>query len=163
MVSSMNRLCLLVLFSLSGFYANAQTFSTITISTNPGGARFSVDGQPYISAATFNWPAGSSHILAFITDPPLPNQSSGTVQTSFDGSTAYSFSGWKDNAGLLSPGASPIQTITANPAITSIQAQLAVAYRVMLNFYNSQNPLDGISPPSCAAPGGAGLIPPGEV
>jgi len=160
----MNRLCLPVLFCLTGVYASAQTYSTITISSSAPGARFSVDGQPYMSAANFNWPLGSSHVLAFITDPLLPNQSASAVQTSTDGSTQFLFNGWKDNTGFLVPTAAPIQTITANPAITSITAQVTVAYRVMLNFFNSPNPLvDGISPPTCGAPSSASQVPAGEV
>ena len=94
MVSSMNRFYFLLLFLLAGFGLEGQTFSTITISTNPNGARFSVDGQVYNYAVTLVWPTGSEHVLDFINGP---------VQTSTDGLTQYTFGGWVDNAGLLVP------------------------------------------------------------
>ena len=75
LVSSMNRLSLFCFLSVAGLGLYAQTpLSTITISTAPSGARFAVDGQVYISAITFVWPAGSKHIVVFVTDPVLPGQ-----------------------------------------------------------------------------------------
>src|SRR5271163_1601204 len=100
MVSSMNRLSILVFFLLTGLGLEAQTFSSITISTVPNGARFSVDSQTYNDAATFVWPTGSEHVLAFIGDANQTNP----IQTSLDGLTQYTFNGWVDNAGLLVPG-----------------------------------------------------------
>ena len=159
----MNRFSLPVLFFFGALCLGAQTFSTITISTSSPGASFSVDGRVYTSAANFNWPLGSSHTLVFLTDPTLPGQPASTTQTTLDGSVAYLFSGWKDNAGLLVPGTSALQVVTANPAITSILAQVVVAYRIRLNFLNSQNPTDSVSPASCAAPGTGSTIPTGEI
>jgi len=163
-VLSMNRLALVVLLSLSGLCLKAQTLSTITISTQPSGARFTVDGQLYIQAETFVWPAGSKHILIFITDPPLPGQTSGTIsfQTSPDGGTLYGFSGWIDNAGLIVPTTDPVQTITADPHITTITGKLTVGYRVSLNYFNSSDPT---LPVTCGAPGAipAGQFRPGIV
>ena len=113
-----------------------------------------MDGQLYNHAATLVWPAGSKHIVAFVVDPPQNNQTSAsTTQTTTDGSTQYQFNGWTDNAGLLVPNADPVQTITANPAITTIQAKLAVSYRLMVNFYNTGVPGNPVSPPVCGAPG----------
>jgi uncharacterized protein (TIGR03437 family) len=158
MVSYMNRLFFLLLFLLTGLGLEAQTFSSIIISTNPNGARYSVDGQMYNYTQTFVWPTGSEHILQFITDS---NQ--GVLQTTLDGLTQYRFSGWVDNAGLLVPTGSLIQTITANPAITSITATLTVAYLVRLNYFASPSPTtDPPVPPVCGAPGGTGAIPAGE-
>ena len=152
----MNRLCLPVLLSLTALCLNAQTSSTTTISTVPSGVRFMVDGQVYNQAVTLNWPAGSKHLLVFVTDPPLPGQSSAAnIQTSEDGGTQYAFTGWVDNAGLIIPKVDPLQTITADPHITSLKATLAVTYRVTLSFFN---PPDSATPSTCGAPGG---IPPG--
>jgi uncharacterized protein (TIGR03437 family) len=108
----------------------------------------------YNKAATFVWPAGSKHLVAFLTDPPLLGQPANTaIQTSPDGSVQYAFSGWLDNAGLLIPTGDAVQTITADPRITSIKANLTVGYRVMLDFFSSGDPTDtGISP-TCGAPG----------
>ena len=115
-----------------------------------------VDGVVYSNAVTLNWGIGTKHLLVFITDPPIAGQSSATsIQTSSDGSTQYAFTGWIDNASLLVPTTDPVQTVTANPAITTLTANLQVAYRIMLNFYNST---DGTLPVTCGAPG---AIPPG--
>src|ERR1700693_1090197 len=156
MVSSMNRLCLPVLLLLAGLCANAQTSSTTTISTVPAGVRFMVDGQVYTQAVTLVWPAGSEHLLVFLTDPPLPGQTANTsVQTATDGSVQYGFGGWVDNAHLLIPSSDPIHSITANPAITSLTATLQVRFRVQLDFFASP---DSTLPLTCGAPG---AIPPG--
>jgi len=162
MVLSMNRLVVLVLISLSALQLQAQTAqaqsSTITISTTPSGARFAVDGAVYSQAANFNWPAGSEHVLVFITDPPLPGQAANTsIQTSPDGGTIYSFSGWNDNAGLLIPKSDPVQIITADPHVTSINAQLTVSYKVLLKFLDPPNNLA----PVCG--GAPGFVPAGEL
>jgi uncharacterized protein (TIGR03437 family) len=161
----MNRISLLVLLALTGLCLEAQTSSTITISTVPGGARFIVDGQLYIQATTLVWPAGSKHILVFPTDQPLPNQpASTTIQTSDDATVQYAFGGWVDNAGLLIPSTDPVQTITADPRITSLQAKLTASFRVMLNFFTSNNASDPLSPPTCGSPGtNPGQVRPGVV
>src|ERR1700681_484590 len=152
----MNRLFLPVLLSLTGLCLNGQNSSTTTISTVPAGVRFMVDGRVYTQAVTLNWLAGTKHILVFLTDPPLPNQTTSTsIQTSSDGSTQYIFTGWVDNAGLLIPTVDPIQTITANPAVTSLKATLQVFYRIQMNFFTAT---DGTLPATCGAPG---AIPPG--
>src|SRR5260370_20373918 len=118
----MNRFALLSALTLTGLCSYAQAAeSAITISTDPPGAEFSVDGQVYIQAQTFVWPKGSKHLLVFITDPVLPNQGVTAVQTSVDGQTKWAFGGWVDNAGLLLPGNDAIQTITADPRITTIK------------------------------------------
>jgi uncharacterized protein (TIGR03437 family) len=160
LVSYMNRLALLSALSLTGLCLYAQPpEGAISISTTPAGARYSVDGQIYIQPQTFVWPKGSKHQLVFITDPVLPNQPANTsVQTAVDGKTQWSFGGWVDNAGLLIPTSDAIQTITADPRITTINTQLTVAYRVSLVFFNSGNG-ESVSPPACQAPG---AIPPGE-
>ena len=54
----MNRLSILFLLSLGGLCLQGQTSSSITISTNPSGARFQVDGTTYTQAVTFIWPTG---------------------------------------------------------------------------------------------------------
>src|ERR1700730_656267 len=109
MVSSMNRLSLLLFLSFGGLCLEAQSSSTITISTVPAGARFFVDGQQYTHAVTLVWPAGSKHILEFVTDASLTGQGSATTQTSGDGTTAYAFGGWTDNAGLIQAQSDPVQ------------------------------------------------------
>lgn len=97
-----------------------------------------VDGQVYVAMQTFSWPSGSKHILQFLLDQTSTGQPT-VIQTAVDGSAQWSFGGWKDNAGLLTPSTDPIQTITADPAVTSIIATVTVAYRINLNFYSYPN------------------------
>jgi uncharacterized protein (TIGR03437 family) len=150
-VLSMNRSSLLLLLlSLGGLCLQGQTATSITISTNPQGPRFQVDGTTYTAAASFIWPTGSTHYVVFITDPPV-NGSTGLVQTSLDGTTAWAFTGWEDNNGLVQPTAVPIQVITANPAVTSFTAQVTVAYRVVLSYNTLYN--SSFVKPTCGAPG----------
>jgi len=163
----MNRFFPLLLLTFGGLCLQAQTTSSITISTNPAGARFLVDGTQYTMAATLNWPEGSEHTVVFLTDPPLPGQTGATsVQTAPGGQTKYTFSGWADNLGLLQPADNPIVVLTANPAITSLTAQVSVAYELDL-IYGAGNAAAGLtsSPPACGAPGAipAGVFQPGVV
>jgi len=153
----MNRLSILLLLSLGGLCLQGQSTSPTTISTNPPGATFQVDGTTYSRTVTFSWATGSQHLLVFITDPPLAGQTTNTLQT--DGSTQYAFNGWVDSANLLQPTAVPIQEVTANPAITSYTANVTVSYLVSLNYFSSANPTDSPIPPTCGAPG---AIPPGQ-
>jgi uncharacterized protein (TIGR03437 family) len=152
----MNRLSILFLLSLGGLCLQAQTSSSITISSNPSGAKFQVDGTTYTQAVTFNWPQGSEHVLVFITDAPLAGQTTSTTQT--DGTIQYSFAGWTDNNGLVQPTAVPIQVITANPTITTFTATVSVAYLINLNYF-TQVANQPVSPPTCGAPG---AIPTGQ-
>jgi uncharacterized protein (TIGR03437 family) len=154
----MNRLSLLLSLSLVGVCLQGQTSTSITISTDPQGARFQVDGTTYYAAVTFVWPEGSTHYVVFVTDPPTAGQTT-LVQTSVDGSTQYAFGGWEDNNSLVQPTSAPIQAITANPAITSFTAKVTVSYRLRLSYFTSGNPANPSSPPSCGAPG---AIPPGQ-
>src|SRR5271156_957382 len=132
----MNRLSLFALLSVAGIGLQAQTtLSTMTVSTSPSGASFSVDGTVYNQAVTFAWPAGSEHLVVFITDPVLPGQpSNASVQTAPQGGTQYIFKGWVDNLALTQPTLDPVQTVTADPTITTLTATLAVSYRLELNF-----------------------------
>lgn len=153
----MNRLSILCLLSLSGLCLQGQTTSPTTISTNPPGASFQVDGTTYSRTVTFSWPTGSQHLLVFLTDPPLAGGTTNAFQT--DGSTQYAFTGWLDSTKLLQPTAVPIQEVTANPAITSYTAQVTVFYLITLNYFTSANSTDSPFPPTCGAPG---AIPPGQ-
>lgn len=160
----MNRLTFLAFFSLTGLCLQAQsTLSNVTISTIPAGARFTVDAQTYMGPATFVWPAGSKHTLIFIIDPADPTQATPPkVQTSLQFDRQYTFTGWQDNASLITPSSDPIQIITADPHVTSITAKLTVAYKITLNYFASQDPT---LPPTCGAPGAipAGQFRPGIV
>jgi len=129
----------------------AQNFSSITISTAPSGAMFTVDGTSYTHAANFVWPQGSKHVVAFIINSPAGSPA--LTQTSSDGGTQYAFNTWAANNGLLTPNTDPVQTVTADPSITSFTAQLTVSYLVSLNLFTSANSTDPTSPPVCGSPG----------
>jgi uncharacterized protein (TIGR03437 family) len=155
----MNRLSLLILLTCGGMCLEAQTTSTITISTKPLGGHFLVDGTLHFTTATLSWPVGSVHTVVFVTDPTLPGQAAGSlVQTTSDGGTKYLFNGWVDNLGFIQPIADPVEIITANPNLTTLTAQLTVSYKVNLNFFSSGIPNDPNTPPTCGSPG---AIPPG--
>ena len=155
----MNRLSLLLLLSLGGSYLQGQTATSITISSNPSGARFQVDGTIYNQAANFIWPVGSTHYVVFITDTLVGTQTATNVQTSPDGSVQYVLTGWEDNNTLVQPNTSPVQVITADPAITSFTAEVTVYYRVTVNYYRPVPTNSSTPQPVCGAPG---AIPPGQ-
>ena len=143
---------------MSGLCLQAQTSSTITIGSNPSGARIMVDSVVYNGTVTLNWPIGSQHIVTFLTETcPL--------QTSLDGGTQYSLNSWVDNQGDLVPNQVCQITVTADPAVTSLTANVTVFFRVYLNMYGSPVGSIGSSPAACAAPGAipAGQFAPGVV
>ena len=77
-----------------------------TISTNPPGLEVVVDGERVVTPATFDWDAGSEHVLK----APSPQ--------SF-GSERYIFARWND-------GDSSERTITSDPAVTWYEASFVV-------------------------------------
>ena len=149
LVLYMNRLaaCAIILISSSALWAQQTSTpnatSQFSVSTSPPVGRFAVDGVVYAGAASFLWPTGSKHTLQFFLDGTQ------NYQSSVDGTVQYGFNGWVDNAALLTAGANPVQTVTADPRITSFTAKLTVNYRVALNFFT---PPDGLSP-ACPAVG----------
>ncbi|HZS94299.1 MAG TPA: hypothetical protein VFA78_05850 [Chloroflexota bacterium] len=151
--------------------AQTPTGSSIRIGANVPWAQFMVDGQTYTGMATFLWPQGSKHTVQFISNvivPPACAPIASAIQAAPDATMALTFSGWTDNAGLLTPGSDPVQTITADPRITSLLASVSLEYRVILNFFQSPPAADG-SAQYCQAinpgsPGGpASTIAPGIV
>jgi uncharacterized protein (TIGR03437 family) len=123
-----------IVFLLST-WSFAQSVSTIDISTSVAGALFQVDGTLYTSSAVFAWPTGSTHIVEF----PLSTSNSETgtnFQTSQNGNIEYSFGGWSANSGAVSPPAGNFVTVTAEPSLTSLVANVSVSYLVSINFPN---------------------------
>jgi uncharacterized protein (TIGR03437 family) len=151
----MNRakwLILFILISCEGAWA--QTVSSVQVGTNPLGAVFSVDGVTYLSTQTFLWPQGSKHTIQF----PFTEGPSGTTlpyQLSGDGLTQYVFGDWQAGGTSLGNGAANV-TITADPSIPSVIAQLTVNYLATVLFPNSS------STATCAAapgdPSAAGFV-----
>ncbi len=155
-----------IVFAFGGGWLFGQG-TGVTISTTGPGAQFSVDGAVYTSAQTFLWPAGSKHILDFLGGP-LPSNivlatPSSYVQVTEDQKTIYSFTGWVENSGLLHPNSAPMLTVTADPSVTSITANVALLYLVRLNF-GSGAPA-GVLPVCGGSPGGipSNVYAPGEV
>jgi len=120
---------LLSAFLLAAGAASGQTTQT-RIFTEPAGASFFVDGTKYTSSATFFWPKGSRHTVW-------------VVSTQYTGdSTKMEFGGWSDDKTLLSPGASPAITVTADPDFLSLKATFVVTHRIDVLWYNIlPNPL----------------------
>ncbi|MBV8819346.1 MAG: hypothetical protein JO022_13390, partial [Acidobacteriaceae bacterium] len=129
---------------LNAQQTNSASSAGFSVYTSVPGAQFTVDGQPYTSAATFNWPVGSRHIVAFVANniPDTSLISTGSsatlsvLQYSQNADTAYAFNSWTDNTGLLNDGNNPVQIITADPSVTWLKATVTVNYRVVLNFFD---------------------------
>lgn len=133
----------------------AQTLS-FTVSSNPVGASFTVDGQTYSYTAQFQWPAGSKHVVSFVQNQPpagsiVPN-ANGTftgLQLMQNGTEMYTFGGWQDSTGFLAPTQDLTQVVTADGSITSLTANVTLSYRVLLTFGTNA----GNIAPVCGAPG----------
>src|SRR5205085_3114701 len=104
--------------------------------TEPGGAKFAVDGDIYISAASFQWPVGSKHYVRFVqdmlpvtplffADPTTPTLRA--VQFSPDSSSIYAFSGFVDANGLLIPGGDPNQVVTADASVPFLKISVSLS------------------------------------
>ncbi len=143
------RLFLASLISSAALMGQTTTTSSIRISTTPAGARFYVDGQPYVSAQVFLWPQGNKHLLQFPTD--IPNGVDTGCQISQDVQYKYCFSGWTDSTGAMATGNAKDQTITASPSVTWINTTLTQYYAVRLRFGN----YPVVANPACTAPGNA--------
>jgi uncharacterized protein (TIGR03437 family) len=122
---------LFMLLASSGVHA--QSVIGVSVSLTQAGPNFYVDGQVYSGSQTFFWPVGSKHILQF----PFSVDGLGNVlpyQAGNGDSVQWSFGGWKDNLGLLSPSGAPVQTITAEPGLTSIIGQITTLLQLTITF-----------------------------
>ena len=120
-----------------------QSSSQFTVYTDVSGATFRVDGKAYTSQTVFFWPAGSKHTLEL-----------DAVSYNPDGIQQYTCTTWSDNAGLLIPGGSLVQVVTANPLITSFKGACTVSgFRVDLFFYGDSVTPTQATPNVCGAPG----------
>jgi uncharacterized protein (TIGR03437 family) len=148
-----NWLILIILLAIGG--VSAQSLSTITIGANPSsnsGPIFIVDGTSYITTQVFTWPTGSKHIVQF----PVAIDSSGNAlpyQSGAGDNVRFQFNGWTENTTLLSQGSSTVQTITADPSLTSFFVNVTVTYLVYINFGNIAANTACSGAPSSPAPG----------
>src|SRR5262249_40130332 len=83
------------------------------------------------------WPLGSKHIVQFQYSTNADGQSL-TYQSALNDTIRYTFGAWQTNSGVqLSRGDSAIQTVTADPALTSLTVQVTAVYRVHINLPNA--------------------------
>ncbi len=121
----------------------AQSTSQVRIASVPANGTFLVDGIQYRGSQSFVWPTGSKHTL----DADLENQTGGV-------DTRWTFTTWKDNRGLLGDGTKRLQTVTANPAITSYEVTYTVEHRIQFIFYSAPGlPTGATCSTSSAFPG----------
>ncbi len=151
------RLSLLALAAVlcgGPLWAQGQ-MTAVTIMTSLAGPVFAVDGQQYNGPQIFLWPAGSKHVVQFIGGPmpaSLIAPGAGTyVQLTASQDTIYSFAGWQENTGLLQNLGTPVITVTADPNVTKIVANVTVLYLLKL-YFPTGAPAN--TPPVCGgAPG----------
>lgn len=161
----MNRITAITLVSAFSSILGAQSVPVTSIrigSDTMPTFRFMVDGQPFQGIQTLMWPKGSAHVVqAFSdvspTDSKCPASLASAIQLSPMGDKAVLFGGWKDNTGHLIPGNDTVQTVTADPALTSLIANITVEYRVILNLFTPQ---PNTPPQFCQPTGGAPGAPP---
>ncbi|MBI3280041.1 MAG: hypothetical protein HYZ57_09395 [Acidobacteria bacterium] len=162
----MHRLVFFVLLLSAASSLGAQELVNITISADPLGPYFEVDGRQYNRPATFLWPKGSKHIVivpvlnnldpAAVGPCSQPGSSGSAVQYDFTCTTRYTFGGWSDNTGLLATGTAPAITVTADPKVTSLKATFSVEHKLALRFFDTGSTS---TPATCAAPGDAAAVP----
>ena len=108
--------------------AAQEPVSLIRISTSVPNARFQVDNVEYQATQTFFWSRGSKHIIS------LP-----VLQDSRSSGSRYTFSSW-----LLPDGTnfslSPTITVTADPSLTSLTANILLEHTMLLYFYDCPDP-----------------------
>jgi len=110
----------------------AQTVG-VAVGLTEVGPVFYVDGQQYSNSQVFLWPVGSKHIVQF---PFSVNALGETL--AYQGGTGntaeWSFSGWFDNQGFLSPTTSAVQTITVYSGLTSLTGSVSELMELTMTF-----------------------------
>jgi uncharacterized protein (TIGR03437 family) len=108
--------------------------TTISVSVEPKGAPYQVDGKLYYAPTSFTWPRNSKHILEImpycVYSPvtPIPDVCQ----------TQYIPKSWMTNNGQIdAPTHSPIAVVTADPEIKWYKGSADVFYRIRLTFFES--------------------------
>lgn len=152
MAIRLNRSCTPTLLGKLAFAAVAlglplmgQQLVSVTISTQPSGARYTVDGEQYMRPTNFLWPVGSKHVVSIVS-PTFSTQpnfgtceepgESGFIQYDPSCRTRYAFASWETSGGTISTGASASQTITVDPELRFLRANFSVQYRIDFVFFN---------------------------
>ena len=115
--------------TITAVFAPISSVVNITISANPAGRGFLVDGVSYTSAQTFSWTKGTSH-----------NISVGSPQAASSG-TRYVFANWSDGGGMN-------HTITAPVAPATYTANFAMQYLLTTSVSPQDSGSISISPTS---------------
>lgn len=94
------------------------TPSKVTITTNPAGLQFVVDGTTYTAPQSFSFVLNSTHTLSLPTDPQYTNPN--------DGST-YAFGNWNDlgarsHSVTITAGSGTLASPATAPAVTVYEA-----------------------------------------
>ncbi|MEZ5403133.1 MAG: hypothetical protein R2729_25865 [Bryobacteraceae bacterium] len=111
--------------------AQSATISHVLVKGPHPLVPFTVDGKPYLGAASFLWPEGSKHILH------VPVIDDGCVYNSPRTTRACTITGWGSAQGNVLPNPA---TITANKDITEWSATATVEHKLTLVFY--EGPLE---------------------
>ncbi len=138
----MKRAISLIGLALIACGAAAAQSTSIRIGTtftslNGDNPIFVVDGTQYTSPQNFVWPIGSKHIVQFLFSTNADGQTL-NYQSALNDTIRYSFGSWQPNGGAtLASASSPIQTVTADPVLTSLTASVTALYRVHINLPNA--------------------------
>ncbi len=153
----MKRLAVLSLAALTALLflapaVNAQTVSATKVYTSIPNVRFKVDGLVYFGAASFLWPQGSKHIVEYFVDET-------GVQYNPLLTSRYGFKSWTDSTGKINSDGRII-AVTADPAISSYLANVAVEHQVLVRWFGTlPDPPPAVapsaSPNACGTPGDA--------
>ncbi|HEV3334194.1 MAG TPA: PEGA domain-containing protein [Bryobacteraceae bacterium] len=106
---------------LTGLAPVGSAQSVTRIYTVPDGVFYTVDGQYFNHATSFNWATGSKHTLAIMA-----------VQTDITGTTQWAFQNWASGPTVFQQN--PL-IITADPSLTEFHAIVTVSYGLSLRFF----------------------------
>ncbi len=126
-------LSLLMLLASGGVFA--QSTIGVTVGLSQSGPVFYVDGQTYNTSHVFLWPVGSTHIVQFPYSVDL-NGNTLQFQAGGGGTVEWTFNGWADNQGLLSPTGASVQTITVFSGMTSLIGSVTELMQLAITFPN---------------------------
>src|SRR5689334_15249643 len=85
--------------------AQSSNTTSFTVSAEPRGSKFIVDGIEYIDPVTFQWQIGSKHVLQW-----LPSETDGS-QLDKTGRYKYVFGGWTENTGNVAAASYATQSV----------------------------------------------------
>ncbi len=102
--------------------------TTVSVSTQPPGMYYTVDGLYHNQPSSAVWPVGSKHVLAVTS----------LLQDELQNKTHYSFREW-DSGTTMVPGG-PVVTVTANPAQPEFHAVFDTTYALDIVYFSCPDP-----------------------